>query len=100
VNWPLLALLALAAARATHLVADDIFPFGWIREAADKKVPYLGHGLRCTFCVSIWAGAASAALAVWQGWAPEGFWVFVVLWWAFAQTIVLLESVVERLNQS
>lgn len=97
-NWPMLALLALAASRAVHLISDDLFPFGRLRDWLDVKAPYLGHGMSCTFCLSVYAGAAASGLAIWQGWAPWHFWLFVVLWWAFAQAIVFIESVVEALS--
>lgn len=97
-NWPLLALLAFAASRVVHLIADDIFPIpDRFRDWLKARLPYVEHGLSCTFCLSVWAGAGAAGLAVWQGWAPEGFWFFLVLWWAYAQAIVIIESVVEAL---
>lgn len=100
----MLALLALAASRATHLVADDMLPFGWVRDwfaSRPSAFPrYVAIGLGCTFCVSIWAGAAAAGLAQWQGWAPAGGWEFMVLWFAFAQAIVLIEGAVEALMGS
>jgi hypothetical protein len=95
-----LFLLALAASRVVHLVSDDVFPFGYLRDRLDRSssvfAQWLGHGLKCTFCCSVYAGAAAAGLALWQGWAPgdPSIWIFLVLWWAYAQAIVLIEGVV------
>lgn len=102
-NLLMLALLALAASRVVHLVSDDLFPFGYLRDRLDRSTngfaQWLGHGLSCTFCCSVYAGAAAAGLAQWQGWAPEGFWVFLVLWFAFAQAIVLIEGTVFKIME-
>ena len=112
-NWTMLALLVLAASRAVHLVSDDLVPFGYLREwlekpqytkssndysRGDRFRIWLATGLNCTFCMSIWAGAASATLAIIQDWAftssDPNFWDFMVLWFAIAQAIVLIELVV------
>jgi hypothetical protein len=113
VNWTMLVLLTLAASRAVHLVADDLVPFGYLREwlekpqntkasnyytKSDRLRIWFATGLGCTFCMSIWAGAASAALAINQNWTPAlNFWDFMVLWFAIAQAIVLIEITVSRL---
>lgn len=100
-NWTMLAILALAAARATHLTADDLLPFGYIRDRLEGSesefLQTLAVGMNCTFCTSIYSGAAAAGLAQWQGWAPDGFWVFMLLWFGFAEVVVLLEGLVFRL---
>lgn len=105
-NWLMLIVLTIAAARATHLVADDDIPFGALRTWAMKRFPNYGHGLGCTFCVSIWAGAASSWMAAGMGWSDMsgGFdrdlAVFTVTWFAIAQLIILLEALVEFLMGS
>lgn len=102
-NLTMLLLLAMAASAVTHLVSDDLFPFGYLRDWLDRRTAtfpqWLAHGLKCTFCVSVYAGAAAAGLAQWQGWAPEGFWVFMVLWWAMRQAIVLIEGTVFKIME-
>lgn len=107
-NWVMLTLLAFAAARATHLVADDVFPFGGLRDYLDKQrgwQAYIGYGLGCTFCISIWAGFFSAWIAMSTGWVPfdnmlDDFWPFMVLWFAFAEVIVLIECTIGWLVES
>lgn len=115
-NWIMLVLLIFAASRAVHLVADDLVPFGYLREwlekpqdtkpsnsytKSDRVRIWFATGLGCTFCMSIWAGLASAVLAVVQNWAfthsDPTFWDFMVLWFAIAQAIVLIELTVSRL---
>lgn len=104
-NWAMLALLTVAAARAVHLVADDVIPFGPLRTWAEKRFPKYGDGLGCTFCVSIWAGAAASWMAHGMDWVPNlGGWsavgLFCVVWFAIAQLIILLEGLVEFLMGS
>lgn len=103
-DYPMLALLTIAAARVVHLVTDDDIPFGGLRTWALRRFPKYGWGLGCTFCMSIWAGAASAGLATGEGWIPvDGLadWpVFAVVWFAIAQLIILLEALVGALMGS
>jgi len=108
----MLALLALAAARATYLVSDDQVPFGYIRDAlsrpertkamrdwtrADQFRIWLKDGMDCTHCVSIHAGFWAAVLATYADWTPVEEWAdwptFMVTWFAISGAIVLLESV-------
>ena len=105
-NWPMLLLLALAASRVVHLVADDYIPFGPLRFKLEKsKDPLwheIGEGMSCTFCCSVWAGLFAALLATAMDWVPspggwEGVGLGLVIWWAFAQAIVLCEGLVEYL---
>lgn len=101
-NWPILAVLALAAARVTRLVTDDLLPFGPLRTklsmSLNPVLQYIGYGMKCTFCSSVYSGAAAAGLAVWQGWIPQDFWLFMVFWWAFSGAVVILELIVFALN--
>lgn len=105
-NWPMLALLALAASRVVHLFADDDIPIGALRHrlkmSKDPLWQEVGHGLSCTFCMSVWAGLIAAVLATGMDWVPSpGGWTGVglglVLWFALAQAIVLIEGLVELL---
>lgn len=107
----MLVLLSLAAARATHLVADDSAPFGYLRDwlqrpqyvkpngpwsRGDRLKMWLGEGMDCTFCVSIHAGFWSAVLATYANWILVEDWydwpTFMVVWFAIAAVVVLLES--------
>lgn len=104
-NWPMLVLLTIAASRATHLVADDEIPFGPVRTWALKRFPTYGYGLGCSFCVSVYAGLAAAWMACGMDWVPNlGGWsavaLFMVVWFAIAQGIILLEGLVEFLMGS
>lgn len=117
IHWALLGLLTLAAARATHLVADDLFPFGLVRRwlekpeverhpgnwtRGDKVRVWLHDGMTCTFCMSIHAGFWAALLALGidvvdldglgGGWSALGG--FMVVWFAIAGGIILLEGLV------
>lgn len=96
-HFILIVLLTFAAARVTHLVADDLFPFGSLRDklkaSSNWFLQYVGFGMSCTWCCSIWAGGFAAGLAVWQEWwSLGGIWGFFVLWFAIAQAIVLIEG--------
>lgn len=105
-NWPMLLLLTLAASRVVHLFADDDYPIGWLRYrlklSKDPLWQEVGQGLSCTFCLSVWAGLAGTLLATGMDWVPSpGGWTGVglalVLWFAIAQGIVLIEGLVELL---
>lgn len=113
-EWLMLLMLALAAARATHLVADDAVPFGWIRNRLasvgshldpntdpsrwHRFAWWLETGMSCTFCVSIHAGFWAAVLAWNQGWITPTWAVFAVTWFAVAWVITFVESVAFTLN--
>lgn len=109
----MLALLTLAAARATHLVADDKFPFGglkawlalpqYIKQSSDytkgdKARLWAYDGITCTFCVSIHAGFWASWLATYADWTAVNGWgdwpTFMVTWFAIAGGVVLLEGLV------
>lgn len=100
-NWTMMLLLVLAASRATHLIADDLFPLGWLRDRLDRQrgiAAYIGYGLGCTFCISIWAGLFGAWIAVEADWVPDvGVLGFLIVWFAIAQAIVLVECTVGKL---
>lgn len=109
-DYPMLALLALAAARATYLVTDDMFPFGHIRNfllsipyrpnglgLMDKLRVWLHSGMSCTHCVSVHSGFWSTLLATHQGWCPEGVANFMVVWFSISGAVVLLEALHFRL---
>lgn len=108
-NWLMLALLVLAAARAVHLVADDDFPFGGLRDrwhvSQNLFLSWLESGLSCTFCMSVHAGFWSTWLATGMGWIPDlagwqGVGLFFVVWFAIAELIILVEGTVFSLMGS
>lgn len=96
-NWFLLVLTVLAAARITHLLADDYIlsrPRDWYFTAT-TRYPRLNYLATCTWCVSIWVSGAAILLLHneigfigWEAW---------VAWPATSYTVVFLESVIEYL---
>lgn len=101
-----LIVLALAASRATHLVADDDLPFGYLAdrmaESESQVLRWLAEGMTCTFCVSIHAGFWAALAAGLLGFytAPAGalgVLAFFVVWFAISQTILLVEGLLDFL---
>lgn len=88
----IVALLILAAWRITHLITDDEVPFGTLRTAVEKKFPTYGWGLACTFCMSVWTGAAFAVAARFI--FPHHPWyVYVLAAPALSTTTIVIESV-------
>lgn len=90
-----LVVLALATARATRLVVEDVItePIRrWFvrRFGEDHKVTYLVH---CVFCTSIWIGFAAAVFAC----AVLGisWWMLLPLTLALSQAAVFAHVVVD-----
>lgn len=116
-NYLMLVLVALGAARATYLVTDDNLPFGYLRAwlvkspnnkavskwtRADRFRLWLVEGLQCTHCVSVHTGFWAAVLSDYAGWIPVHGWAsgwptFAVTWWAISGAVVLLELIHFRL---
>lgn len=96
-NWFLLVLTIFAAARVTHLLADDYIlsaPRDWyIRKT--KNHMHLTYLATCTWCMSIWVSGGAILLLHDEigldGWEP---WV---AWPALSYAVVLLEALIEFL---
>lgn len=95
-DWFVLFLLVLAAARVTHLLADDVIfetPRTWLETHSPGKLSYLWT---CTWCVSMYTGAFAAYLAHrWAGLDGAEVWLS---WFAFSYSTVMLESFIEYLT--
>lgn len=63
-----LLLAALATARLTRLVTVDVIterPRGWVQMHGPAWLAYL---VQCSWCASVWVGAAVAAGGAWAEW--------------------------------
>ena len=90
-----LVILALATARGTRLIVEDVItePIRrwFVRHfGEDHKVTYLVH---CVFCASIWIGFAAAVFACLI--LPISWWWLVPLALAFSQAAVFAHVVVD-----
>lgn len=78
----LFVIAAFAVWRAALLVTEDEGPFGLIAYLRDRIDPHqkkwYGRGIRCVWCVSWWAGAATAAWLCYWGWLDV---TLTPLWW-------------------
>lgn len=89
--WFRLTLAALATWRIAHLVAKEDGPFDLVVRArawaGDDSM--FGRLMDCPYCVSIWAAAPSAWLALAP--APNGFGAWVLAWLAVSGAACLIE---------
>lgn len=90
-----LLILALAVARGTRLIVEDVITepirrFFVNRFGEEHKLTYLVH---CIFCTSIWIGFGAAVFAC--AVLPISWWLLVPLALAFSQAAVFAHVVVD-----
>lgn len=84
--WALVG--ALAAYRLAHLLTQERGPFDLCLHLRNLHTEddWLGHGLRCLYCVSFWLCAGSAALLPLQT-AKE----FFLTWLGMAGAVLVID---------
>lgn len=66
-----IVLAALATYRIVHAVMEEEGPFGIFSTLQGVDVDqrtWVGRGLRCRYCLSVWASVIVAFVQPWQGW--------------------------------
>lgn len=89
---------ALGAYRLAHLFTEERGPFDvclWIRNhlAQDN---WIGHGIRCLYCVSFWLAVGSAALIQRLFFVRFHAEEFFLLWFGMAGAVVLFDKYWKR----
>ena len=81
-NWLTAILAALAVYRTARMIAEEdgpAFVFKRLRESQTNDKSSVAHGLRCFYCVSVWAAlVASVALVLvadWDAWLWPVWWL-------------------------
>ena len=84
--WTILG--ALAAYRLAHLITQERGPFDLMLRLRNLHTEddWLGHGLRCLYCVSFWLSAGSAALL-----PIHSVQEFFLLWFGLAGAILVID---------
>lgn len=86
---------ALAAYRLAHLVTQERGPFDVFLHLRNLHTDddWLGHGLRCLYCVSFWLAALMSllVLSIFPPVAHACLQEFFLVWWGMAGLILPLD---------
>jgi hypothetical protein len=84
-DWLLFIIASLAVYRVARMVAEEdgpAFVFKRMRARFTNDKSSIAVGIRCPYCVGVWAsGAATVLLVVVAGWDP---WLFPLWWFGLA----------------
>lgn len=83
------ALVVLAVYRLSLLATREVGPFGVAQAWRNRFLAedWIGHGVRCLWCVSFWLALPAAWLL------PGDWWLN---WLGLAGAVVVLDKVIER----